>query len=449
MRLILRNNYIHLLFGLIVFYTVLKLSFYTNSFISIVPDQWTVILGLEDSIFQNHVGNTFPITRIIAMFFDGLSAPFQAWYIFNLIVWVFVLTTLYANLIIGTSSKIISILAITLFISNPKIYSNFALPYSQTHWSLPLLIVLIYCLFLQKQRTRLFGLFHAIVLVLCYLAFSSSIVFVNVFILSVYILVHGVKDFWRKESLKFALLFLITNLVLLILQEKISFRYPSVDPGANIKFFGENYFQNAKISFTLFSSFLMDYIKSVVFWLYEVLNIAIFLSPLYIYILVFKMKFADRLNLILITILFNVYIIIIFIVRYNGEGILNYDRYYIYIFLLIIIPFGYVLKHNPLSQKITVLCLIPVIIFRFLYFDTKLNEHLGTSQISSREQKTLYTQEDFERSWAIKIVQVCLKGDEGQFNELASTSVSTKLDFVSTCKRVDHWFSGHLSNKSY
>ena len=186
-RLFIKNNYEHLLFILLLFFLFYKLSEYKDKFISMVPDQWTVIIGLSDSVYQNHIGNTLIIIRLIASIIDGFASPFYIWYIFNLLVWALVLIALYTNILIAFSSRMASIVVIALFTSSPRLYGQFALPYSQTCWSLPLLIVLIYAIFVQKRRCKVFGFFHVLVSISCYLVFSSSIIFVNLFILSLFI----------------------------------------------------------------------------------------------------------------------------------------------------------------------------------------------------------------------------------------------------------------------
>jgi hypothetical protein len=439
--LLVKNNYEHLLFTFILTFVLYKLSIYLKNFISIVPDQWTIIIGLNDSFFQNHVGNTFVITRVIAFILDDFSSPFQIWFIFNLAIWALVLIVMYVNLNIALLNKNASLIIIALLVSSPQIYSQFSLPYSQTHWSLPLLVVLIYLRFAQARRYKLFGFFHLLVSVSCYFIFSSSIIFINLLILSFYIYCYGFITLLKMVSLRSTLLFFVVNLFLLALQEKMSFNYPSVDPGANIMFFGGNYFQSIDLNSQLFLSFIKVFIKTEIYWIYEIIYVAIFLLPLYAYVFIYKMNLRNKIDFTILFLLFNFYLISIFVVRYDGKDILNYDRYYMYIFILMLIPFGFLLKFSILSQKLTALILILVVIFRISSFDSNLDYHLKTSQLSNRNSKTLYTDADLERSWAIKIVQVCLEGDKNKFDELALLGNSNFLNFSPTCQRVKHWFS--------
>jgi len=441
-RLFIKNNYEHLLFILLLFFLFYKLGGYKDKFISMIPDQWTVIIGLSDSVYQNHIGNTLIIIRLIASIIDGFASPFYIWYIFNLLVWALVLIALYTNILIAFSSRMASIVVIALFTSSPRLYGQFALPYSQACWSLPLLIVLIYAIFVQKRRCKVFGFFHVLVSISCYLVFSSSIIFVNLFILSLFIYLDGFSNFARKVSLKAMAVFLAINSLILLIQEKISSNYPSVDPGANIMFFGGNYFENVDINSELILSFVRAYVNTQIFWLHAVFFIALFIFPLYLIIFIFGMNLSKKIDFFILFLLFNFYLMSIFIVRYNGVGILNYDRYFMYIFILLLIPFGVILKNSFLAQKVTALVFIIVVIFRLMSFDSNLDYQLGNSQLSNRETKTLYIADDSDRSWAIKIVQVCLEGDRSKFEELAVLGHSNKLNFSTTCQRVNHWFEG-------
>ncbi len=439
--LVKRNtNHIALLFLLL--FEIIKIGKYSKKFISHVPDQWTVIIGLNDSIWQNHVANIFPATRVIAQIMNKFSQPFFAWFIFNLIIWIIVLMLFYFILNLITNKKTYSLLLLTLFISNQNIYSNLALPYSQTHWSLPLVVVFTYILLILKGKIRLelFGFIHLSISLLSLIIFSSSIIFVNIFILSILIFMYG-SEILKKINLFKTTLFVMTHVVLLMIQKRYSTNFPSVDPGANIMYFGENYLQRIDYNSDSIELFLKFFAKTQLFWLNESFGI-ITVILLFVILTVFSnLELKKRFILLILVILSSVYLLTIFVVRFDGLNTLNYSQYFMYIFPLFVIPLLYYVDSNKILKILTSGMFIVLIFVRLLNFDDGLDAHLSATQLSNLNTRELQSNEEFERSWAIKVVQSCLSDNQSDFERLKLLSSSSNLTYSSTCGLVDHWFN--------
>lgn len=436
-----RGNANYIAFTFLLIFEITKISKYAKKFISHVPDQWTVIIGLNDSLLQNHVANIFPATRFIAQIMNKFSQPFYVWFIFNLIVWIIVLTLFYFILIAITHEKIFSLLIVTLFISNQNIYSNLALPYSQTHWSLPLFVVFTYILLILKGKLKaeFFGFIHLAISLLCFIIFSSSIIFVNIFILSILIFIQD-SGVFKKVNLSKASFFIVIHVAILTIQKRYSTNFPSVDPGANIMFFGENYLQRIDFNATSIELFLKVFAKTQLFWLNESFGIFTIILLFITFSLFLNLEIRKRITLSILAILSSIYLLTIFIVRFDGSNILNYGRYFMYIFPLLVIPLVYLINSNKILKMITSGIFIVLIFVRFGNFDDGLNAHLSATQLSSLKNREIQTNDEFERSWAIKIVQVCLSGNRFEYNRLKLLSNSNSLSYTSTCGLVDHWF---------
>jgi hypothetical protein len=443
----IKENLPHYALVVLLMHQFIKLSKYAQNFISHVPDQWTVIIGIGDSKFQNHVGNIFPIIRTLAEILDNYTSPFFIWYYFNLFIWIFVLVLFYLNLIAVSNLKIMSLIVVTLFVSNTNVYSNFALPYSQTHWSLPLIIVFTYVMFVlkSKRKIELFGIAHLSISLLCFITFSSSIIFVNIYILSIFVYAFGIDCIKRLNVLRISI-FISTHIVILMIWKNVSTNFPSVDPGANTMFFGQNYLQ--EIDYNLDSIKLLTklFMKTQLFWINQTIGIITFILLFIIFFIIYNFDFKIKTMLLSLLFLSNIYLVSIFLIRFDGRNVLNYGRYYIYIYIIFMIPIIYLAELKKVIKIMISTIFIATVIIRFVNFDLNLAAHLEPTQLSNVKSKILYSTEDFDKSWAIKVTKVCLKNDRIEFLKLKDLSSSSNITFSNTCKRVNHWFT---SNSTY
>jgi hypothetical protein len=226
-----------------------------------------------------------------------------------------------------------------------------------------------------------------------------------------------------------------------MIQKRYSTNFPSVDPGANIMYFGENYLQRIDFNVYSFELFLKFFAKTQLFWLNESFGIITIILLFITFSLFLNLEIRKRIILSILTILSSIYLLTIFIVRFDGSNILNYGRYFMYIFPLLAIPLVYLLNSNKILKIITSGIFIVLIFVRFGNFDDGLNAHLSATQLSSLKNREIQTNDEFQRSWAIKIVQACLSGNRFEYNRLKLLSNSNNLSYSSTCGLVDHWFN--------